>query len=118
MLYSLALAHFLQIVVTTTETALITALVTFVVIQGVKELLVLFGVDLSNQAAGIVSAVVVALVALLNGVLGQIPANLVPFAAELQKLLDLLLMALGPFGLYRTYLGIKTGRTDLASRRK
>lgn len=118
MLYSLALAHLLQVVVTTTETALITALVSFVVIQGIKELLVLFKVDLSDQAAGITSVIVVAIVALLNGVLLQIPPALVPFADELQKLLDLLLMALGPFGLYRTYLGLKAGRTDLASRKR
>lgn len=104
------LSPLMQVVVTATETALITALVSFVVIQGVKELMLLFGVDLSGVSAGVISAVVVAIVALLNGLLFQIPANLVPFAEELQKLLDLLIAALGPFGIYRVYRGIKTGK--------
>lgn len=110
MFYSLALAHLLQVVVSTAETALITAVVSFVVIQGIKELMLLFHVDLSGQAAGIVSVVVVLIVTVLNGLLMQIPANLVPFAEELQKLLDLLIAALGPFGFFRIYRGIKTGR--------
>lgn len=99
-----------QVVVSTAETALITALVSFVVIQGIKELMVLFGVDLSGTAAGVTAAVVVVIITLLNGLLVQIPANLVPFAEEVQKLLDLLIAALGPFGLFRVYKGIKTGR--------
>lgn len=99
-----------QVVVSTAETALITALVSFVVIQGIKELMVLFGVDLSGTAAGVTAAVVVVIITLLNGLLVQIPANLVPFAEEVQKLLDLLIAALGPFGLFRVYRGIKTGR--------
>lgn len=104
------LSPLMQVVVSAVETALITAVATFVVIQGVKEVMLVFGVDLSGVSAGVVSAIVVVIVTLLNGLLIQIPANLVPFAEELQKLLDLLIGALGPFGLYRTYKGIKSGK--------
>ncbi len=97
----------MQVVVSAAETALITALVTFVVMQGVKEFLTLFGVDLSGVAAGVITAVVAVIIVALNGFLGQIPANFVPFAEELQRLLDLLLGALGPFGLFRIYKNLK-----------
>ncbi len=106
MLYSLAL----QVVITAAETALISALVSFLVIEGLKELAALFGVDLTGQAAAITAVIVTAIVALLNGLLIQIPANLVPFAEELQRLLDLLIAALGPFGFFRIYKGIKSGK--------
>lgn len=99
-----------QVVVTVAETALITALVTFLVMQGVKEFLTLFGVDLSGVAAGLITAIVAVIVAGLNGILFQIPAGWVPLAEELQRLLDLLLGVLGPFGLFRIYRGIKTGK--------
>ncbi len=106
MFYSLAF----QVVVTAAEAALITALVSFVVMQTIKEIASLFGVDLSNQAAAITALVVSLIIALVNGLLIQIPANFVPFAEEIQRLLDLLLAALGPFGLFRVYKGIKTGK--------
>ena len=106
MLYSPSM----QLVVTAVETALISALVSFLVVQGLKELLALFNVDLTGQAAAVTAVIVTAIVALLNGLLIQIPTSWVPIAEELQRLLDLLIGALGPFGLFRIYKGIKTGK--------
>lgn len=102
-MFSLPLLHLLQVVVTGVETAILTAAVSFLVIQTLKAILSLFGVDLSSQATAITAVIVMVLVAFINGLLVQIPAPLVPFAEELQRLLDLLLAALGPLGIHFTF---------------
>lgn len=106
-------SHLLQVVapvVPDVVVAIITSAVSFLLVQGAKEVLGWFNVDLSGLVAGATAVIVTVIVAFLNGLLGQIPAGFVPLVDELLKLLVLLLGALGPFGIYHTYKGLKSGR--------
>lgn len=97
------LAHLMAVVVPDAIVALISAGVTFLLVQGAKEVLRIFHVDLSGMVAGVAAILVALIVAFLNGLLGQIPAAFQPLADELLRLLVLLLGALGPFAFYRAY---------------
>lgn len=102
-IFSLVAARLADVVLPSVLVALLSAGVTFVLMQGAKEVLRIFHVDLSGMVAGVSAIIVSILVAFLNGLLGQIPLPFQPLADELLKLLALLLGALGPFAIYRAY---------------
>ena len=112
MLYSPSMSFLLQVVIPTIIVTILTGLTGFIVTQGVKEILSLFKVDLSSYAAAATALIVSVVLALLNGLLGQIPAAWGPLAQELLNLLALLLSAVVPtFGFFRVYKNIKKTST-------
>jgi hypothetical protein len=103
------LTHLAQsgVVVPDAVTAILTSLVSFLLVMGAKQILSAFKVDLSGYVAAATAVIVTILVAFANGLLGQIPPALAPFAEEVLRLIALLLAAVGPFGLYRVYRNLK-----------
>lgn len=105
------LSHLLQssVVVPDALVVLITAGLMFLVTQGIKEILRLTGIDLSGYAAALVAALVGIVVAFLNGLLAFIPVALAPLAAEL---LNLLVLLLSGYGVYRIYRALRVSKLD------
>ncbi len=77
--------------------ALIAALVIFAVTEGLKVVAGWFKLDLSGFAAGLSAALVTVVVAFLNGLLGQVPAQ---YADAVNLALLLLVSILGAFGVH------------------
>ena len=75
----------------------------FLVTQGLKALLNLFGKDFSGKWAAFVAVVVASVVVFLEGLLGLVPPDMEPiFTSALQ----LIAMILGMFGFHYTYKNI------------
>lgn len=92
--------------------ALITAGVTFLLVQGAKEVLSIFKIDLSGYVAAATAITVSIIVAFVNGLLGQIPVAWETIANAILNLLVVLLGTLGPFGIFRVYKGFTGARKN------
>lgn len=101
-------SHFLSVVLPDALVALVVAGVSFLIAQGVKEVLAVFHVDLSGPAAALTAAVVAVFVAFANGLLAQIPPEMEPLAEAILRIIVILLGTVGPFGIFRVYRGLKS----------
>ena len=80
--------------------ALIIAGITFLVVEGLKALSNLIGLDLSGAAAALTAGVVAVVLAALTGLLGLVP----PEYHEIARVVMALLVAiLGSFGVHRQF---------------
>ena len=80
--------------------ALIIAGITFLVVEGLKALSNLVGLDLSGAAAAVTAGLVALVLAAISGVLGWIP----PEYHEIARVVMALLVAiLGSFGIHRQF---------------
>ena len=80
--------------------ALIIAGITFLVVEGLKALSNLVGLDLSGAAAAVTAGLVALALAAISGVLGWIP----PEYHEIARVVMALLVAiLGSFGIHRQF---------------
>jgi len=80
------------------------ALLTFLITQGLKALLGLFGADLAGKWAAVVAALVAAVLFFAEGLLATIdPAT----RDIIVKVLTLLVGILGAFGIHKTYAAIR-----------
>lgn len=84
---------------------ILTLVVGFLVAQGVKGFLAVFGWDLSGYAAAFTAVVVGALIFFIQGVVGLLPPEGQDLAV---RILQLLMMILGMFGVHKTYSGLKS----------
>lgn len=100
-------SHLLSVVLPDALVALVVAGVSFLIAQGVKEVLALFHVDLSGQAAALTAAIVAVIVAFANGLLAQIPVEMEPLAEAILRIIVILLGVVGPFGIFRVYRAFK-----------
>ena len=82
---------------------LLTIVVAFLVAQGVKGVLALFGVDLSGKAAAFTAVAVAALVYFIQGFIGLFPPESQQMIAQALQALALIL---GMFGTHKTYKGL------------
>lgn len=80
--------------------ALVTILVTFLVVQGLKSVSQLLGQDLSGIAAAVVAVVVGALMFLLNSLFALVPGPWQPVA---QATVLIVVIGLGAFGAHYVY---------------
>ncbi len=80
--------------------SLIYAGVVFLVTEGLKVVGAWFGLDLSKAGAAIAAGLVAALVALFNGLLGNIPEV---FGPVVQVAFNLLIVLLSAFGIHRQF---------------
>ena len=80
--------------------ALLIAGITFLVVEGLKALSNLVGLDLSGAAAAVTAGLVALVLAAISGVLGWIP----PEYHEIARVVMALLVAiLGSFGIHRQF---------------
>ena len=79
------------------------ALLTYLITQGVKAFLSLFGKDISGGASAITAVVVGSVLFFIEGILELVPAEFIPVA---ESGLALLAVILGSFGTHYTYKNI------------
>ena len=85
---------------------LLTIGVGFLVAQGVKGILAVFGKDLGGKAAAFTAVAVAALIFFIEGVIGVFP----PESQEaIAKGIQALALVLGMFGTHKTYKGLSGG---------
>ena len=84
---------------------LLTIVVAFLVAQGVKGFLALFGVDLGGKAAAFTAVAVAALVYFIQGFVGLFPPDT---QQAIATALQALALVLGMFGMHKTYAGLKS----------
>ncbi len=82
---------------------LITIAVAFLVAQGVKGVLALFGKDIGGYAAAFTALVVGLVVLFIEGFVGLFPADIQEIVVVVFQALG---MILGMFGIHKTYKGL------------
>ena len=80
--------------------ALIIAGVTFLVVEGLKALSNLIGLDLSGAGAAITAGIVALALAVVNGLIGQIPLE---YHEIVRVVMALLVAIIGSFGVHRQF---------------
>ena len=82
---------------------LLTIVVAFLVAQGVKGVLALFGVDLGGKAAAFTAVLVAALIFFIQGLIGLFPPE---SQQTIATVIQALALILGMFGTHKTYKGL------------
>jgi len=81
----------------------IKALLTYLITQGVKALLALFGKDMAGVAAAVAAVVIGAIIFFIDGVLALVP---VEYVDSVSAFLALVVSLLSAFGIHYTYQNV------------
>ena len=84
----------------------IKALLTYLITQGLKALLALFGKDLAGGMAAVVVVIVGSIVFFIDGILALTPPE---YIDSVTAFLALFVSLLSAFGIHKTYKGIGVG---------